>query len=307
MLEQRLTAAGAALRAAVERANEDREALLDDAERRQTELQEQLDRETTLRGSLEIELGAADAAIAETTSARNALSFRLAEVQAALQHTERRAVADREALVAAGSKREADFEARLTDAASVRHELEQRVAATEAALRDTIERHASEMASASDRLVAERETLVGRPRSGNSISSTTHRRRRRAAHARGEGRGHRSDTRGDGRSSCIGNGVGFRATHASRRGVDVEIADVTAKLAEWSTDWMLRKSPWSRPRSAQADERDAAAREHHGRKQNSTAGWSAGHRPSGTRTDAGRVGSDAARCRRAPYQGNCAV
>jgi PAS domain S-box-containing protein len=160
VLEQRLTAAEAALRAAVERANEDREALLDDAERRQTELQERLDREATLRGSLEIKLGAADAAIAETTSARNALSFRLAEVQAALQHTERRAVADREALVAAGSKREADFEARLADAANVRHALEQKVAATEATLRDTIERHASEMASASDRLVTERETLV---------------------------------------------------------------------------------------------------------------------------------------------------
>jgi hypothetical protein len=160
VLEQRIKAAEAALHAAVERANGDREALLRDAERRRTELQERLDREATLRGSLEIKLRAADAAIAETTSARNALNGRLAEVQAALQHTEQRAVAERDALVAAGSKREADFEARLADAAAVRHALEQNVAATEETLRDTVERHASEMASASERLAAERETLV---------------------------------------------------------------------------------------------------------------------------------------------------
>jgi len=160
VLEQRIKAAEAALHAAVERATEDREALLHDAERRQTELQERLDREATLRGSLEVKLRAADAAIAETTSARNALNGRLAEVQAALQHTEQRAVAERDALVAAGSKREADFEARLADAAAVRHALEQKVAAAEETLRDTVERHASEMESASERLVAERETLV---------------------------------------------------------------------------------------------------------------------------------------------------
>lgn len=160
VLEQRIKAAEAALHAAVERANEDREALLRDAERRQTELQERLDRETTVRGSLEIKLRAADAAIAETTSARNALNGRLAEVNAALQHTEQRAVAERDALVAAGSKREADFEARLADAVAVRQALEQKVAATEETLRDTVERHALEMASASERWVAERETLV---------------------------------------------------------------------------------------------------------------------------------------------------
>ena len=188
VLEQRIKAAEAALHAAVERANDDREALLRDAERRQTELQERLDREAALRGSLEIKLRAADAAIAEATSARNALNGRLAEVQAALQHTEQRAVAERDALeqkvaateetlrdtverhasemasaserlvaeretlVAAASKREFDFETRLADAAAVHSALEQKVAVTEATLRETIDRHASEMAAASKRL-----------------------------------------------------------------------------------------------------------------------------------------------------------
>ena len=99
-------------------------------------------------------------AIAETAATRDVLEQRVTAAEAALRAAVECANGDREALVAAGSKQEADFEARLADAASVRHALEQKVAATEATLRDTIERHASEMASASERLVAERETLV---------------------------------------------------------------------------------------------------------------------------------------------------
>jgi PAS domain-containing protein len=215
-----------------------------------------------LRGSLEIKLGAADAAIAETTSARNALSFRLAEVQAALQHTERRAAADREALVTAGSKREADYEARLADAASVRHALEQKVAATEAALRDTIERHASEMASASDRLVTERETLV-EAASKREFDFET-----RLADAGAVRRALEEKVAGT--EATLRETIDRHASEMAsaserltrREGeLTSEIADVTAKLAEVEHRLDASEVALQQAEKRAADERDAAARE----------------------------------------------
>ena len=95
-----------------------------------------------MRHSLEQKVAATEATLRET------IERHASEMASASE----RLVAERETLVEAASKREFDFETRLADAGAVRRALEEKVAGTEATLRETIDRHASEMASASKRL-----------------------------------------------------------------------------------------------------------------------------------------------------------